>query len=444
VQPVETRYAWLGSDRIAYQVLGEGPPDLVVSFGSFGHIDIAWEDPGIALFFRTLASFSRLILFDRRGTGAFDPVLLDALPPWEGYVEELAAVLDQVGAERAAIVAHIDAGPMALLFAASRPERTSALVLVNCSARWVAADDYPIGIPLEVAQAIRTQIDQLWGTDALVGMWAASRAGDERFRRWSTKYQRAIASPRTIKAFTSTFLELDSRPILPLVQAPTLVLAKQGFQVLPIEQARYLAEHIPHARLVELPGTDALLAWEAPEVALDLIEQFLAGVRRTVEPTRVLQTVLFTDIVGSTQRAGQLGDRRWRQVLTVHDELTRRVVEEFHGRLVKTTGDGILATFDGPGRAICCAAALRDELAGIGLQIRAGLHTGEVELRDDDDDGGIGVHIAARVVAAAPPGEIFTSRTVRDLVVGSDIAAEDRGPHTLKGIDGTWQLFAIT
>ena len=444
MQPVETRYAWLGSDRIAYQVLGEGPPDLVVSFGSFGHIDIAWEDPGIALFFRTLASFSRLILFDRRGTGASDPVLLDALPPWEGYVEELAAVLDQVGAERAAIVAHIDAGPMALLFAASRPERTSALVLVNCSARWVAADDYPIGIPLEVAQAIRTQIDQLWGTDALVGMWAASRAGDERFRRWSTKYQRAIASPRTIKAFTSTFLELDSRPILPLVQAPTLVLAKQGFQVLPIEQARYLAEHIPQGRLVELPGTDALLAWEAPEVALDLIEQFLAGVRRTVEPTRVLQTVLFTDIVGSTQRAGQLGDRRWRQVLTVHDELTRRVVEEFHGRLVKTTGDGILATFDGPGRAICCAAALRDELAGIGLQIRAGLHTGEVELRDDDDVGGIGVHIAARVVAAAPPGEIFTSRTVRDLVVGSDIAAEDRGPHTLKGIDGTWQLFAIT
>jgi class 3 adenylate cyclase len=443
VQPVETRYAWLGRDRIAYQVLGQGPPDLVVSFGSFGHVDIAWEDPGIALFFRTLASFSRLILFDRRGTGASDPVLLDALPPWEGYAEELEAVLDQVGSERAAIMAHIDAGPMALLFAASRPERTSALVLVNCSAKWVAADDYPIGIPLEVAEGIRTQIDQLWGTDALVGIWAASRAGDERFRRWSTKYQRAIASPRTIQALTSVILELDSRPILPLVQAPTLILAKQGFQIIPIEQARYLAEHLPQAKLVELPGTDALLAWEAPEVALDLIEQFLQGVRRPAEPTRVLQTVLFTDIVGSTQRAGQLGDRRWRQVLGVHDELTRRVVEEFHGRLVKTTGDGILATFDGPGRAIGCAAALRAELAGIGLQIRAGLHTGEVELRDDDV-GGIGVHIAARVMAAAASGEILTSRTVRDLVVGSDIAAEDRGTHTLKGIDGTWQLFAIT
>jgi class 3 adenylate cyclase len=443
VQPVETKYAWLGRDRIAYQVLGEGPPDLVLAFGSFGHLDIAWEDPGIALFFRTLASFSRLILFDRRGTGLSDPVLLDALPPWEGYAEELAAVLDQVGSQRAAIMAHIDAGPMALLFAASRPERTSALVLVNCSAKWVAADDYPIGIPLEVAQAIRTQIDQLWGTDALVGMWAASRAGDERFRRWSTKYQRAMASPRTIQAFNRVSLEIDARPVLPLVQAPTLVLARRDFPVVPIEQARYLAEHLPQAKLVELPGADALLCWETPDLALDLIEEFLAGVRRAPEPTRVLSTVLFTDIVGSTQRAGQLGDRRWSQVLNIHDELTRRVVEEFHGQLVKTTGDGILATFDGPGRAIRCAAALRDELQGIGLQIRAGLHTGEVELRDGDV-GGIGVHIAARICAAAESGEILTSRTVRDLVVGSDIAVEDRGTHALKGIDGTWQLFAIT
>jgi class 3 adenylate cyclase len=274
-------------------------------------------------------------------------------------------------------------------------------------------------------------------------MWAASRAGDARFRRWSTKYQRAIASPRTIQAFTSAILELDSRPLLPLVQAPTLILAKQGFQIIPIQQARYLAEHIPHAKLVELAGIDALLAWETPQVALDLVEQFLAGVRRTAEPTRVLQTVLFTDIVGSTQQAAQMGDRRWRQVLGVHDELARRVVEEFQGQLIKTTGDGILATFDGPGRAIGCAAALRDELAGIGLQIRAGLHTGEVELRDDDI-GGIGVHIAARIVAAAASREILTSRTVRDLVVGSDIAAEDRGTHALKGLDGTWQLFAIT
>jgi class 3 adenylate cyclase len=340
-------------------------------------------------------------------------------------------------------MAHVDAGAMAMLFAATRPERTSALVLVNTSAKWVAADDYPIGIPLEVAHAIVAQIDQLWSTEALVGMWAASRAGDERFRRWSTKYQRAMASPRTIQAFNRVSLEIDARPVLPLVQAPTLVLARRDFPVVPIEQARYLAEHLPQAKLVELPGADALLCWETPERALDLVEQFLAGVRRAPEPTRVLSTVLFTDIVGSTQRAGQLGDRRWSQVLNVHDELTRRVVEEFQGQLVKTTGDGILATFDGPGRAIRCAAALRDELGGIGLQIRAGLHTGEVELRDGDV-GGIGVHIAARIVAAAESGEILTSRTVRDLVVGSDIAVEDRGTQALKGIDGTWQLFAIT
>ena len=440
MQP-ETKYAWLGRDRIAYQVLGEGPPDLVVSFGSFGHVDIAWEDPGLALFFRTLASFSRLILFDRRGTGPSDPVLLDAVPPWEGYVEELDAVLNEVGSERAAIVAHVDAGPMALLSATTRPDRISALVLVNCSAKWVAADDYPIGLPLEVAQGIRTQMDQSWGTDPLIETWAASRASDERFRRWSTKYQRAIASPRTIQTLTSAFLELDLRPILPMVQAPTLVLAKQGFQLIPIEQGRYLAEHIPHAKLVELPGTDALLPWETPELALDLIEKFLAGARRPTEPTRVLQTVLFTDIVGSTQRARQLGDRRWRQVLTVHDELASRVVEEFRGRLVETIGDGILATFDGPGRAIRCAAALRDELAGIGLQIRAGLHTGEIELRESGV-GGIAVHIAARVMAMAGPGQIRTSRTVRDLVVGSDIAMDDLGTYSFKGVEGAWQLFA--
>jgi class 3 adenylate cyclase len=442
MQPVETKYAWLGRDRIAYQVLGHGPPDLVLTFGSFGHIDIAWEDPGIALFLRSLASFSRLILFDRRGTGASDPVLLDALPPWEMYAEELDAVLDEVGSQRAAIMAHVDAGAMAMLFAATRPERTSALVLVNTSAKWVAADDYPIGIPLEVAHAILAQIDQLWGTEALVGMWAASRADDERFRRWSTKYQRAMASPRTIQAFNRVSLEIDARPVLPLVQAPTLVLARRDFPVVPIEQARYLAEHLPQAKLVELPGADALLAWETPELALDLVEQFLAGVRRAPEPTRVLSTVLFTDIVGSTQRAGQLGDRRWRELLDVHDELTRRLVQEFGGQLVKTTGDGILATFEGPGRAIHCAAALRDELAGIGVQLRAGLHTGEVELREDDV-GGIAVHIAARVMAAAGQGEILVSRTVRDLVAGSDVTLEDRGMYLLKGIDGDWQLLAV-
>jgi pimeloyl-ACP methyl ester carboxylesterase len=419
VQP-ETKYARMGQDRIAYQVLGKGPPDLVMTTGSFGHVDMAWEDPGIALFLRTLASFARLIQFDRRGTGASDPLPLDSLPPWESYAQDLTAVLDEVGSQQAALLAQLDASPMALFFAGTRPERTRALILANATAKFLAADDYPIGAPAEVAEAFLAQLDQPWGTEAMAGMFAPTRAGDQRFCRWLARYLRAVASPRAVQAFLRANLEMDARSILPLIQASTLVLHRRDYQFIPLAHGRYLAEHIPGARLVELDGTEQSLFWETPEPALDHIERFLTGVRRVAQPTRRLATVLFTDIVGSTERAGELGDRRWRELLNVHDELTGRLVEEFGGRLVKTTGDGILATFDGPGRAIHCAAALRDELAGIGVGIRAGLHTGEVELREDDV-GGIAVHIAARVTAAAKPGEILVSRTVRDLVVGSDV-----------------------
>jgi class 3 adenylate cyclase len=441
VQP-ETRYARRGEDRLAYQVLGRGPPDLVLTIGSLGSIDIAWEEPGAALFLRRLASFSRLILFDRLGAGSSDPRPLDSLPPWESYAEELVAILDEVGSERTAIMAHLDAGPMALFFAATRPERTGALVLVNTSAKWVAADDYPVGLPPEVAEALLDQTDQLWGTEAIADMVMPSRAGDERFRRWHARVQRTIASPRTARAFNRTLAEIDARPMLPLVQAPTLILHRHDYHIIPLPQARYLAEHIRGAKLVELPGADALLVWETPELALGYVEEFLTGSRQPAEPTRVLATVLFTDIVGSTERAGRLGDRRWGELLDVHDEVARRLVEEAGGQLIKTTGDGILATFDGPGRGIRCAAGLRDELASIGLELRAGLHAGEVELRDRDV-GGMAVHIAARVMAVARSGEILASRTVRDLVVGSDIALEDRGTRRLKGIGGAWQLFAV-
>jgi class 3 adenylate cyclase len=442
VQP-ETNYARLGADRIAYQVSGDGPPDLVLTLGSFGHLDTAWEDPGSALFLRTLASFSRLIFFDRRGMGASDPLPPDPLPPWESYAEELAVILDEVGSERAAIMAAHDAGPSAVFFAGTRPERTSALILVHTSARYVAAHDYPIGIPLEVAEALLAQIDLLWGTEALVAMMAPSRADDERFRRWFAKWLRTGASPRVVQVLLRAALEVDVRPLLPLIQAPTLVLHRQDDQLLAVQHGRYLAGNIPQAKLVELPGTDPALMWQTPELALDVIEVFLTGVRRATDPTRVLATVLFSDIVGSTQQASRLGDRRWRELLNLHDELAHRLVEEFHGQLVKSTGDGILATFDGPGRAIRCAAGLRDELAGIGLQMRAGLHTGEVELRDGDV-GGIAVHIAARIMAAAAPDEILTSGTVRDLVVGSSTILEDRGPQPLRGVEGTWRLFTLT
>jgi class 3 adenylate cyclase len=432
----------LGQDRIAYQVMGQGPPDLVVTPGSFTHMDAVWEDPAVALMFRRFASFSRLIRFDRLGTGASDPAPLDHLPPWESYAEELAAVLDEVGSERAAILGGLDAGPMGIYSAATKPGRTSALILFNTTAKYLAADDYPIGIPREVAEALLDQVDQLWGTEAMAQLTVPSRADDERFRRWIARAARSAASPRAAQAFLRAMFEIDARPLLPLIHAPTLVLHRTSYPMIPIEHGRYLAEHIPDARLVELPGADWLLAYQAADVALDHVEVLLGNLRRPVVPNRVLATVLFTDIVASTEQAGQLGDRRWRELLDVHDEVARRVVEEFQGRLVKTTGDGILATFDGPGRGIRCAAALRDELGGVGLQIRAGLHTGEVELRDGDV-GGIAVHLAARVMAAAGPGEIFTSRTVRDLVVGANITVEDRGPHALKGIDDPWQLFAV-
>jgi len=347
----ETKYARLGGDRIAYQVVGDGPPDLVVTLFSFGHIDIAWEDPGFALFLRTLASFCRVIVFDRRGTGASDPLPQGSLPPWESYGEDLVAVLDEVSSEQTAIMAQLDASPMAIFFAGTRPERTSALILANASAKYTASDDYPIGVPAEVAEAFVAQVDQLWGTEAMV-LEVPSRANDERFRRWIAKAQRTVGSPRVVQAYMRAMFKFDARPILPLIHAPTLVLHRSNFDFFPIQHGRYLAEHIPGARLIELPGIEGPLIWEMPQLTLDHVQEFLTGVGRVAEPTRVLSTVLFTDIVGSTERAAELGDRRWREVLNVHDELAHRLVEEFGGRLVKTTGDGILATFDGPGRGL--------------------------------------------------------------------------------------------
>jgi pimeloyl-ACP methyl ester carboxylesterase len=253
VQP-ETKYARLGRDRIAYQVLGEGSPDLVMTTGSFGHVDMAWEDPGIALFLRTLASFARLIMFDRRGTGASDPLPLDSLPPWESYAQDLAAVLDEVGSQQAALLAQVDASPMAIFFAGTKPDRTRALILANATARYLAADDYPIGVPAEAAEAVLAQLDQLWGTEAMVTMQAPSRAGDQRFRRWLARFQRTIASPRAVQAFLRASFEMDASSILPLIQAPTLILHRRDCQLVPITHGRYLAERIPGATLIERPG----------------------------------------------------------------------------------------------------------------------------------------------------------------------------------------------
>jgi len=440
---LETSYARLGRDRIAYQTLGEGPRVLVNAPGSFSHADVVFEDPAAVLYYRRLASFAKVIHFDRRGTGGSDPAPPDARPPWKRYAEELTAVLDAAGAKQAAILAMFDVGPLAIWFAASSPQRVTALILANTTARHLAADDYPIGIPPEAAEPLRAAMEEHWGTEELVQLLVPSRADDQRFRRWHAKLQRATASPQTVQAFIHASYAVDARPLLPLIQAPTLVLHRRHFGLVPIEHGRYLAAHIPAARLVELPGADGPLVWETPELALDAIQEFLTGARHASAPDRLLATVLFTDIVGSTQQAGRLGDQRWRELLELHDQAARRWVQAFGGRLVKSTGDGILATFDSPARAIRCAAALAEDLGGLGIEIRAGLHTGEIELRDGDV-GGIGVHIAARVMAAAGPGEILVSRTVHDLVAGSGILLRDRGTHRLKGVQGQWQLLAVT
>ena len=441
MQP-DTSYASLDGDRIGYQVFGHGPPDVVTTIGSFSHMDLVWEDPAVALFFRSLGAFSRVIRFDRRGTGVSDRLRLELLPPWESWAEELAVVLDAVGSQRAAVIAQLDAGPMALMFASTRPERTSALVLVNTTARWAVADDYPIGLPREVLDARLQWFDQRWGTEEMAAIIAPSRADDAQFRRWSARFQRATAPPGAMAALQRALAEIDARPLLPLIQAPTLILHRRDSAFVPYSHGQYLADHIAGAKLVELPGTEQTIVWETPQLALGHIEEFLTGARHGQDPSRVLATVLFTDIVGSTQQARRLGDRRWRELLNVHDELARRLVKQQGGQLIKTTGDGILATFDGPGRAIHCAIALRDQLHGIEVQIRSGLHIGEVELRDGDV-GGMAVHIAARVMAVAQPDEILVSRTVRDLVVGSDIVLDDRGTRPLKGVEGDWQLFAV-
>ena len=439
----QTRYARLRSERIAYQVLGEGPRDLVLTTGSFSNGEIEWEDPTTARLLMRLASFARVIRFDRRGTGTSDPVPIQALPPWESYVEELVAVMDAVGSEVATVMAVFDAGPLGMVFAATKPERTAGLILANTAARFLWADDHPFGMPREVADQLIEQVTELWGTEALVWIAVPSRATDERYRRWHARLQRAMASPSAVQAYLRALFDMDAREVLGSIHVPTLVLHRKELALVPLEHGHHLAQHIPDAHLVELEGTDLSLVHQGGDELVGRIEEFMTGERRGGRADRVLATVLFTDIVGSTKLASSLGDRRWREQLEAHDAVSRARVDRLGGRLVKLTGDGIMATFDGPGRAIQCAVELRGALQAIGTPLRIGLHTGEIELRHDDI-GGLTVHIAARVMGEAGAGEVLISRAVRDLLSGSDIVLEDRGVHLLKGVDGDWPLFAVT
>ncbi len=437
MQTPETRYAKSGDVNIAYQVVGDGPFDLVWVPGWVSHLEHDWDEPSSARFLNRLASFSRLIRLDKRGTGLSDRVSPAELPTLEERMDDVRAVMDAVGSERAALLGASEGGSLGALFAATYPERTTALVLYAANARHPAHD-----LTAEQLQPILDAFERSWGQGMALPMWAPSRADDPQLKEWGARFERLGASPGAAVALFRMAAAIDIRHVLPAIRVPTLILHRTGDQALPVMDSRYMAEQIPGAKYVELPGIDHWWFVGDSDAILDEIQEFLTGVRPGPEPDRVLATVLFTDIVGSTQRAAELGDRRWHDLLDSYYGLARRELGRSRGREIKTTGDGFLATFDGPARGIRCACAVSDSVGQLGLAIRAGLHTGECEMMGEDV-GGIAVHIGARVVAEATAGEVLVSSTVKDLVAGSGIGFEDRGHHALKGVPDEWRLFAV-
>ena len=438
---LRTRYAKADDGvHIAYQVFGEGPDDLVVVPGFISHLELAWEDERLAPALSRLGSFSRVIVFDKRGTGMSDRT--EQLPDLDRRMLDIQAVMDAAGSERAALFAVSEGGPMAILFAAAHPERACALVLVNTYARITSSPDYPIGLPVERLYDFVRYLEPEWGTGVGLAGWAPSVADEPKVRDAFARMQRLASSPGAAMTLLSSYMDIDVRPALPLVHAPTLVLHREGDRMVPVAHGRYLSEHIDDAWLLELPGSDHFWWTEHTVELLDEVQEFLTGVRPVAEPDRILATVLFTDIVDSTRQAVALGDGRWSDLLNLHDAMAEREVARHGGRIVKTTGDGILATFDGPGRSVRCALALVREAQDLGITLRAGVHSGEVELRGGDI-AGLAVNIAARIEALAGPGEVLVSRTVTDLVAGSGLAFAHRGECELKGVPGRWQLFSL-
>jgi pimeloyl-ACP methyl ester carboxylesterase len=440
----ETQYARSGDVNIAYQVVGEGPLDLVYVPGWVSNVELIWDEPAMARFLERLASFSRLILFDKRGTGLSDRVSNDELPTLEERMDDVRAVLEEVGSSRAALFGHSEGGNMCVLFAATYPERTSALVTLGSFARRRDPDDdYPWAPTAENREETAQDIERNWGhlRPEDVEYYAPSRLGDDQFVRNLERYLRRSASPGAAAALLRMNSYIDVRDVLPTIRVPTLVLHRTGDHDVDVAEGRYLASKIPGARFVELPGDDHWISAGNPDEIADEIESFLTGTRPAEELDRVLATVLFTDIVDSTKRAVELGDRRWRQLLNTHDAAVRRELERFRGREVDTAGDGFFATFDGPARAVRCAISIGDAVRELGLDLRAGIHTGECEL-DGPKVRGIAVHTGARVASLAAPGEVLVSRTVKDLVAGSGLDFVDRGVHELKGVPGEWRLYA--
>ena len=425
-------------------MVGDGDLDLVYVPGLVSHLELFWEEPAYSRFLHRLASFSRLILMDRLGTGLSDRLPVGEASTYEQRMDDIRAVMDAVGSERAALLGWSEGAPLCATFAATYPQRTVALVMYGGMPRFVRAEDYPFGMPLEEVNAWLEMMPSMWGQDEeLLRLWAPNVADQPGPRRWFARFGRMAVSPGGAVALFSMVRDLDVRDVLPAIRVPTLLVHRTGDDLVRIEHSRYMADRIPDAKLVELPGEDHLWWFGDQDAIVDEVQEFLTGVRPAPEADRVLATVMFTDIVGSTRRAAELGDRRWRELLEGHEAVVRRELARHRGTEVKTTGDGFLATFDGPARGIRCARSIAEGVRQLGIEIRAGLHTGECELRNGDV-GGIAVHTGARVSARAEPGEVLVSSTVRDLVAGSGIEFEDRGSHELKGVPGEWRLYAVS
>jgi pimeloyl-ACP methyl ester carboxylesterase len=441
VQASETRYAKSGDLSIAYQVAGNGPLDVVCIPGFVSHVELGWDVPPYRHIWERLASFSRLIVFDKRGTGLSDRT--EQIPTLEERMDDVRAVMDAAGSEQAAIVGISEGGPMSLLFTATYPERTSALALWASFARSLQAPDYPFGTDPEVAESTYEWVAQAWGQGRVLRALAVPDSSrDESTLRHYARAERNSATPGLAVAALRFGGQSDVRDVLPAISTPTLVLHRTGDRLIPADCGRYLAEHIAGAKHVELPGDFHLSATGQDDAMLDEIQEFLTGRRHVPAPDRVLKTVLFTDIVDSTARAASVGDRRWKGLLDEHDTIIRQELERFRGVEINTTGDGFLAAFDGPARGIGCAQAIGRHTSSLGFEVRAGLHTGEIEQRGDDLSG-LAVHIGARVAALAGPGEVLVTSTVRDLVTGSGIEFDDRGRHELKGVPGEWEVLAV-
>ena len=425
---------------VAYQVTGEGPLDIVFIPDWVTNLEVMREEPTVARFLDRVSSFGRLVFFDKRGSGLSDPVPLGAIPTPEEWMDDVLTVLDDLGSESAALLGHGEGGPMAILFAATHPKRTSSLVLADTCARRVRAPDYPCGIPEETAQDYIRVIIDTWGTGQAALIGAPSQAQNRVFIETRARLERLAMSPAQFAVLYPPTYEIDVRPLLETIRVPTLVLHRAGNPYMRVGNGRYLAEHIDGAEFIQLPGEDHFFHTGDIITFLDTVQQFLTGTKEVPDHDRILATVLFTDIVGATGLAERLGDMGWRELLDTHHALVRQELQRFRGREIDTTGDGFFATFDGPARGVRCALAIRDVVRTRGIEIRAGLHIGECELMGDKV-GGIAVHIGARVMASSEPGRVLVSRTVKDLVAGSGLEFESRGVHQLKGVAGDWELF---